>query len=259
MFRRRTRRHNMWALVTDRHPCIVLIELVRPPRQGGRRKREPGASPGLPRSGEWERKPSRSTGRQRPGKRRPVGADRPVPVSPKTCQLARPHRVAARVRGPEGGRAATRATGASRRVRTRARGRRPSRGVKAVTSSDRTVVRVRRRFPPRRCGSASATAPPRPSTSNKIVRAVERCAAGLTEVDPLRVATKTISGLYDGATTAELDRLSIQTAAELIGEEPQYSQAGRAPARRATSTRRSAARASHSFSQSHRAGPRARG
>ena len=45
----------------------------------------------------------------------------------------------------------------------------------------------------------------------------------LDEVDPLRVATKTISGLYDGATTAELDLLSIQTAAELTGEEPQYS------------------------------------
>jgi hypothetical protein len=57
----------------------------------------------------------------------------------------------------------------------------------------------------------------------KIVRAVERCADGLDEVDPLRVATKTISGLYDGATTAELDRLSIQTAAEMTGEEPQYS------------------------------------
>jgi ribonucleoside-diphosphate reductase alpha chain len=58
---------------------------------------------------------------------------------------------------------------------------------------------------------------------NKIVRAVERCAGGLADVDPLRVATKTISGLYDGATTAELDRLSIQTAAEMTGEEPQYS------------------------------------
>ena len=57
----------------------------------------------------------------------------------------------------------------------------------------------------------------------KIVRAVERWAGGLADVDPLRVATKTISGLYDGATTAELDRLSIQTAAEMIGEEPQYS------------------------------------
>ena len=62
-----------------------------------------------------------------------------------------------------------------------------------------------------------------PVDVNKIVRAVERWADDLADVDPLRVATKTISGLYDGATTAELDRLSIQTAAEMIGEEPQYS------------------------------------
>ncbi len=62
-----------------------------------------------------------------------------------------------------------------------------------------------------------------PVDVNKIVRAVDRCAGGLGDVDPLRVATKTISGLYDGATTAELDRLSIQAAAEMIGEEPQYS------------------------------------
>jgi ribonucleoside-diphosphate reductase alpha chain len=58
---------------------------------------------------------------------------------------------------------------------------------------------------------------------NKIVRAVNRCCFGLDQVDALRVATKTISGLYDGATTSELDRLSIQTAASLIAEEPQYS------------------------------------
>jgi ribonucleoside-diphosphate reductase alpha chain len=57
---------------------------------------------------------------------------------------------------------------------------------------------------------------------NKIVRAVNRCCKGLHEVDAMRVATKTISGLYDGATTSELDRLSIQTAASLIIEEPQY-------------------------------------
>ncbi|MEX2598883.1 MAG: ribonucleoside-diphosphate reductase subunit alpha [Dehalococcoidia bacterium] len=57
----------------------------------------------------------------------------------------------------------------------------------------------------------------------KIVRAVERNATGLTDVDPLRVATRTISGLYDGATTRELDELSIRTAASLIAEEPQYS------------------------------------
>ena len=58
---------------------------------------------------------------------------------------------------------------------------------------------------------------------NKIVRAVGRSCVGLTQVDALRVATKTISGLYDGATTRELDKLSIQTAAALIVEEPEYS------------------------------------
>jgi ribonucleoside-diphosphate reductase alpha chain len=58
---------------------------------------------------------------------------------------------------------------------------------------------------------------------NKIVRAVNRCCIGLPHVDTFRVATKTISGLYDGATTRELDQLSIQTAAGLIAEEPQYS------------------------------------
>src|SRR5262249_33116410 len=61
-----------------------------------------------------------------------------------------------------------------------------------------------------------------PVDVNKIVRAVSRSCAGLPDVDALRVATKTISGLYDGATTRELDQLSIQTAAGLIAEEPQY-------------------------------------
>jgi ribonucleoside-diphosphate reductase alpha chain len=61
-----------------------------------------------------------------------------------------------------------------------------------------------------------------PVDLNKIVRAVARCCVGLGEVDAMRVATRTISGLYDGATTSELDRLSIQTAAALIAEEPQY-------------------------------------
>jgi ribonucleoside-diphosphate reductase alpha chain len=62
-----------------------------------------------------------------------------------------------------------------------------------------------------------------PVDLNKIVRAVSRCCEGLTDVDPMRIATRTISGLYDGATTAELDQLSIQTAASLIAEEPQHS------------------------------------
>jgi len=57
---------------------------------------------------------------------------------------------------------------------------------------------------------------------NKIVRAVQRSAEGLHSVDPMRVATRTISGLYNGATTQELDELSIRTAALLIGEEPEY-------------------------------------
>lgn len=58
---------------------------------------------------------------------------------------------------------------------------------------------------------------------NKIVNVTLACASGLKEVDPMRVAAKVISGLYDGATTKELDQLCIQTAALLIGEEPQYS------------------------------------
>jgi ribonucleoside-diphosphate reductase alpha chain len=62
-----------------------------------------------------------------------------------------------------------------------------------------------------------------PVDVNKIVRAVERWCGDLEWVDPLRVATRTISGLYDGATSSELDRLSIQTAAEMTGEEPEYS------------------------------------
>ena len=62
-----------------------------------------------------------------------------------------------------------------------------------------------------------------PVDINKIVRAISRCCVNLPSVDTLRIATKTISGLYDGATTQELDKLSIQTAASLIFEEPEYS------------------------------------
>lgn len=57
----------------------------------------------------------------------------------------------------------------------------------------------------------------------KIVDRVKKCSTDLGEVDPTRVAIKAISGLYDGASTQELDNLSIQTSAMLIGEEPQYS------------------------------------
>lgn len=95
-----------------------------------------------------------------------------------------------------------------------------------------------------------------PADVNKIVRAVARCSGGLAAVDPLRVATKTISGLYNGATTQELDELSIQTAAMLTAEEPEYSQL----AARLLSTfidKEVNGQEIHSFSQSVAAGYRA--
>ena len=62
-----------------------------------------------------------------------------------------------------------------------------------------------------------------PVDLNKIVRAIHRCAEGLSGVDPMKIATRTISGLCDGATTEELDALSIRTASTLMVEEPNYS------------------------------------
>ena len=82
----------------------------------------------------------------------------------------------------------------------------------APTSVRRSVMQVRKRN-----GDLEAV------DVNKIVRAIDRCTSGLEYIDPMRVATRTISGLYDGATTAELDELSIHTAAGMISEEPEYS------------------------------------
>ncbi len=84
---------------------------------------------------------------------------------------------------------------------------------------------------------------------NKIVRAVTRAAEGLHAVEPMRVATRTISGLYDGASTQELDELSIRTAALLTGEEPEY---GRLAARllAAVIGKEVAGQEIHAFSQS---------
>ncbi len=62
-----------------------------------------------------------------------------------------------------------------------------------------------------------------PVDVTKIVNAIARASEGLRGVDPMRVATRTISALADGATTRELDDLSIRTAAGLIVEEPNYS------------------------------------
>ena len=93
-------RHVGVARITD-HQMYVHLAEGSPGRRssGGGGKREPGANPGLPRSGEWERQPSHracqvrcvSTGgssSNAPGKRRPVGPrDHPIPLptSPKTC------------------------------------------------------------------------------------------------------------------------------------------------------------------------------
>ena len=74
------------------------------------------------------------------------------------------------------------------------------------------------------CGSTSATAACEAVDVNKIVRAVDallrractmwtRCAS----------RSRRSRGLYDGATTRELDELSIRTAASFILEEPEYS------------------------------------
>ncbi|GAA1509905.1 ribonucleoside-diphosphate reductase subunit alpha [Sphaerisporangium rubeum] len=56
-----------------------------------------------------------------------------------------------------------------------------------------------------------------------VLRAVERWTDGLPDVDPRRVAARTAAGLHDGASAGEVELLTIQTAAELTGEEPQYS------------------------------------
>lgn len=58
---------------------------------------------------------------------------------------------------------------------------------------------------------------------DKIIQRVVRAAANLHSIEPMKVAVKTIGGLYDGVTTVELDKLAIHNAALLISEEPEYS------------------------------------
>ena len=88
-----------------------------------------------------------------------------------------------------------------------------------------------------------------PVDVNKIVRAVQRSSYGLGHVDAMRIASKTIGGLYDGATTGELDAISIDTAASLIAEEPQYSKLA-ARLLLGTIVKEVAGQNLHSFSQS---------
>lgn len=108
--------------------------------------------------------------------------------------------------------------------------------------SARTPMRVRKR-----------SGAQEPIDVNKIVRAVTRCCEGIADVDPMRVALKTIAGLYDGATTRELDELSIRTASSFMADEPAYSQlAARLLA--AFIDKEVQGLGIHSFSQSIRAG-----
>jgi ribonucleoside-diphosphate reductase alpha chain len=94
-----------------------------------------------------------------------------------------------------------------------------------------------------------------PVDVNKIVRAVQRCCHGLAHVDAIRVASKTIGGLFDGASTRELDSISIQTAAALIAEEPEYSRLA-ARLLLATIEKEVAGQNIYSFSQSIETGHR---
>lgn len=94
-----------------------------------------------------------------------------------------------------------------------------------------------------------------PVDVNKIVRAVQRSCQGLAHVDAIRVASKTIGGLFDGASTRELDSISIQTAAALIAEEPEYSRLA-ARLLLATIEKEVAGQNIYSFSQSMEVGHR---
>lgn len=87
-----------------------------------------------------------------------------------------------------------------------------SSGVFSTNDPDHPVTRIKRRD-----GKLV------PVDLNKIVGVINGCAVGLAHVDPTRVAVKTVGGIFDGATTRQLDELSITTATMLILEEPEYS------------------------------------
>jgi len=58
---------------------------------------------------------------------------------------------------------------------------------------------------------------------SKITKAIQRAAKGLTTVDPLLVATKTIGKITGSPTTRQLDEISIQVSSELISTNSEYS------------------------------------
>lgn len=60
---------------------------------------------------------------------------------------------------------------------------------------------------------------------DKIISSLTKTCSDLKNIDIYKIATKTIGGLYNRATTVEIDNLSIQTAIGLIIEDPEYSKA----------------------------------
>ena len=66
-------------------------------------------------------------------------------------------------------------------------------GIPTHNTCPQRTMRVRKR-----------TGSTEPADVTTIVRAGDRCCAGLSDIDPFRVATKTINGLYDGATAHTL-------------------------------------------------------
>ena len=58
---------------------------------------------------------------------------------------------------------------------------------------------------------------------DKILNSVARICEDFDDVDTYKIAVRTVGGLYDGVTTAELDQLSIQTSVGFIAEDPIYS------------------------------------
>lgn len=54
--------------------------------------------------------------------------------------------------------------------------------------------------PQRTMRERKRTGPTKPVDITKIMRTVDRCCTGLSDIDPFRIMTKTIICLYDGAT-----------------------------------------------------------
>ena len=59
---------------------------------------------------------------------------------------------------------------------------------------------------------------------DKISARIEKLSYGLDSkyIQPIEVAKKVVSGIYDGVTTAELDNLAAETAASMTTKHPDY-------------------------------------